>query len=120
MCLSPVDDDSKSKKVKVYIFNDSWDTVTLNSLLPFAVVNSIVGIFPPHRSSGLDSSVCNLMRLGKFSLSSLLSFFKGLDSSLAVQHQGFNWRLIWQFNGSPQIKTFMWLAAHGKLLTNSQ
>lgn len=47
----------------------------------------------------------------KFAYNSLVNFSEVCNSP---------WKIVWTLNIPPKLKTFLWLAAHGKLLTNVQ
>lgn len=108
------------KKVKDHKHEGAWDLELLWQYLLKDIIHKIVGVHPPSPNNIDDYCVWKLTSSGKFSLRSMFNFLAGLTIDKEELNSAFDWKMIWKWNGPPRIRTFMWLAAKGRLLTNAQ
>ncbi|CAN1144589.1 Putative ribonuclease H protein At1g65750 [Linum perenne] len=93
-----------------------WDIDKLNQLLPAEVVTQVVGMSAPRGSSGEDVWLWGAEKDGLFSIRSAYN----LVISHSVEELDTLWKLIWKWRGPSRIGAFLWLAGHGRLLTNAE
>lgn len=60
------------------------------------------------------------MPSSKFSLRSLLFVLTGSKQNDDIHRVRIDWKALQKWKGPPRIRTFLWMAVRGKLLTNSQ
>ncbi|KAL4290587.1 hypothetical protein GQ457_14G001500 [Hibiscus cannabinus] len=103
-----------SKVVDWVDVDGSWDWQRLCFVLPLNVVDQIAAIPPPRVSYGEDRPCWRLENNQKFSLRSA---YASSYSVLGCDDR-FDWLLIWKMKIPHRTRVFLWLALHGKLLTN--
>lgn len=108
-----------AKSILTYVKDGAWIVDELNACLPNDIVQQTLGLFPPCDASGLDYCCWKLTPSGNFSFKSCLSFLANKNADPNQQQPHFNWDLIWKWKGALRVQTFLWLVAHGRLLTNA-
>ncbi|KAL4376861.1 hypothetical protein GQ457_02G014130 [Hibiscus cannabinus] len=103
-----------SKVVDWVDVDGSWDWQRLCYVLPLNVVDQIAAIPPPRVSYGEDRPCWRLENNQKFSLQSA---YASSYSVLGCDDR-FDWLLILKMKIPQRTRVFLWLALHGKLLTN--
>ncbi|CAN1784070.1 Putative ribonuclease H protein At1g65750 [Linum perenne] len=93
-----------------------WDRRQLENNLPLEMVLQVQGMTPPRQESGADLLVWGLENNGRFTIRSAYDLLKDHRTDARSN----NWQKIWHWKGPNKIKHFMWLAAHGKLMTNME
>ncbi|CAN1163124.1 Putative ribonuclease H protein At1g65750 [Linum perenne] len=94
----------------------NWDMHKLTACLPMAAVLLVAGMSPPCASLSSDSFAWGLDPKGCFSVQSACILIKELNH----EDHGMLWRRVWKWEGPAKIKHFLWLASHGKLMTNAE
>ncbi|KAH1083415.1 hypothetical protein J1N35_023176 [Gossypium stocksii] len=93
--------------------DSSWNLDLLRLWVSEEVINNIVGVPPPHSSSGPDNIVWGATSTGSFSLKCAYGNIRGGALNLKERI----WELPWRFKGPQQIRFFLWLALKHRLLT---
>lgn len=96
--------------------NGEWKWDEFQYLLPMSINLQIVVVPPPHVPDSVDSCSWQLTKNGDFSVSSAYCSIE--ETSWLVRAP--SCRLIWKWPGPQRIRSFLWLATSGKLLTNSE
>lgn len=89
---------------------------SLKKLLPEDMCEWIVSIFPGIRGNGEDEILWNSLMEMDFSVKSAYNMLAVEDHPV----EGSHWKFIWKWPGNQRSRTFMWLCAHNKILTNKQ
>ncbi|CAN1188712.1 Putative ribonuclease H protein At1g65750 [Linum perenne] len=71
---------------------------------------------PPSADSGEDTWVWGCESNGRFSIRSAYNLVNQLVNSRPLV----DWKVIWRWDGPNKVKHFLWLSAHGKILTNEE
>ncbi|CAN1810691.1 Putative ribonuclease H protein At1g65750 [Linum perenne] len=71
---------------------------------------------PPNAANGDDTWVWGCESNGKFSINSAYDLITRPVNPRPLV----DWKRIWQWVGPNRVKHFLWLASHGKLLTNAE
>ncbi|CAN1792527.1 Putative ribonuclease H protein At1g65750 [Linum perenne] len=98
------------------IGDEGWDLEKLNKLLPSDIVEQVVGRSPPRDDLGPDIWVWGYNHDGRFTVKSAYNMITAQNAP----RTGINWDKVWKWEGPYRIKSFLWLAVHGRLLTNSE
>jgi len=85
--------------------------LTIN--LPQIIVNQLVAIPAPIETDGSDSIGWTGTNTRHFTMQSAYNLQRERYRSI----EG-NWKSLWSWKGPHIIQTFMWIAAHERLLTN--
>ncbi|CAN1847923.1 Putative ribonuclease H protein At1g65750 [Linum perenne] len=93
-----------------------WDRRTLENNLPLDIFLQVQGMTPPRQEAGADMLVWGLENNGRFTIRLAYDLLKDHRTDARSN----NWQKIWHWNGPNKIKHFMWLAVHGKLMTNME
>lgn len=109
-----------AKLVKDYSSNGEQNIRMLQHLLPHEIIQKILRVHLPSSSNNEDLYIWKLTPSGTFSLRTMNNFLVGLEADVADQIEAFNWTAIWNWNSPPRMRTFLWLVAYRKILTNSQ
>ncbi|WJX61000.1 hypothetical protein P8452_46145 [Trifolium repens] len=91
----------------------NWDLNFLTTNLPRDVVNQLVAIPAPKETDGPDSLGWIGTNTRQFTVQSAYYLQRGNYIPIAG-----NWKSLWNWKGPHRIQTFMWIAAHERLLTN--
>jgi hypothetical protein len=91
----------------------NWDLNFLTTNLPRDVVNQLVAIPAPKETDGPDSLGWIGTNTRQFTVQSAYYLQRGNYIPIAG-----NWKNLWNWKGPHRIQTFMWIAAHERLLTN--
>ncbi|MCI07796.1 ribonuclease H, partial [Trifolium medium] len=91
----------------------NWDLNFLTTHLPQTVVNQLVAIPSPKETDGPDSLGWIGTNTRQFTVQSAYYLQRGNYLPIAG-----NWKSLWNWKGPHRIQTFMWIAAHERLLTN--
>ncbi|CAI9118064.1 OLC1v1019579C1 [Oldenlandia corymbosa var. corymbosa] len=94
--------------------NGSWDVAKFAPFLPAEVVIRISSIPPPMECLGSDRPRWMFDRSGKFSVKSAYLLAND-DTHLQVDR---DWERAWRWKGPQRIRTFLWLALHGRFPTS--
>lgn len=106
---------SDERKVSSYVSGDGdWKWDELRSVLPTGVLMNLASTLPPHDDNENDMVV---WKLNKNNLFSINSAYNSIGTCVAPPREDI-WPLIWHWQGPQRVKTCVWLAAKGKLLTN--
>ncbi|CAN1188123.1 Putative ribonuclease H protein At1g65750, partial [Linum perenne] len=97
-----------------YLNDGSWDLPKLREVLPENVVWQVYGISLPREELGEDMMVWGLEPDGRFSVKSAYNMLLELNS----EEGSSGWARVWNWEGPNKVKHFLWLATHGKLMTN--
>lgn len=112
-----VPDDLRHLKVSDLIDESGeWNLNMIRETIPTQVLDRIGAIHPLDSSSDSDTRLWPGYNLGNFTVSSAYSL---LDGSVAGD-ESVRWKQIWQLKVPERVRSFMWLVAHNKLLTNLQ
>ena len=104
---------------KLHDFADaegSWDWHRFTHLLPPDTLALIALSTPPRRQGPCDSCHWTLTANGSFSVASAYNALRDEVWGEKPKH----WQWIWKWPGLQQIRVFLWLTLHGRLLTNSE
>ncbi|CAN0826660.1 Putative ribonuclease H protein At1g65750 [Linum grandiflorum] len=71
---------------------------------------------PPDGQLGMDSVAWGLEPSGKFTIKSAYLLLKDLHDETA----NLRWKAVWRWQGPNNIRHFLWLASHNRLLTNEE
>lgn len=96
--------------------NGEWDLDKLKRLLPEGISDWIVAAFPRKRENGEDEIQWNHNNEGEFTVKSAYNII-AREERLCTGRLG---DFIWKWPGQQRCRTFMWLCAHNKILTNKQ
>ncbi|KAF7831717.1 ribonuclease H [Senna tora] len=109
------DKDMLELKVVDYVDrNGCWDATGLSKVLPDYVIKKILAVLVPCDVLCNDFLCWSLTGNGNFLVKSA---YEGI--SRTDQDDGWHdWMKIWKWRGPQKVKTFMWLAAKERLLTN--
>ncbi|CAN1193208.1 Putative ribonuclease H protein At1g65750 [Linum perenne] len=94
----------------------NWNLDVLSGCLPNDVVVQIIGMTPPCARLGEDSIAWGLEANGCFSVKSAYLLIKDIEPC----DSGAIWSKVWSWEGPAKVKHFLWLVAHGKLMTNEE
>ncbi|RYR58929.1 hypothetical protein Ahy_A05g024788 [Arachis hypogaea] len=84
-----------------------WDMGKLQRMLPEDIVKKIIAISPPSPWKEADRIAWGASSDGTFSTKS------AYQVTMDEQHtQNKNFRLVWNWQGSERIRTFLWLVTH--------
>ncbi|PNX78826.1 ribonuclease H [Trifolium pratense] len=79
------------------------------------IVSQIMAIPAPNGTYGDDTIGWKCTNTHHFTIKNAYDLQHGND-----HHINGDWNKIWAWKGPHQIQTFMWIAAHGRLLTNAR
>ncbi|CAN1148633.1 Putative ribonuclease H protein At1g65750, partial [Linum perenne] len=96
--------------------NGSWDLNRLSLCLNPEAVLQVMGMDPPSELLGKDVFVWGLEANGRFSVKTAYLLAKEIQIDA---HDGV-WRKVWNWEGPAMVKHFLWLATHGRLMTNEE
>ncbi|CAJ2630361.1 unnamed protein product [Trifolium pratense] len=92
-----------------------WDLNFLHTHLNPNIVSQIMAIPAPIGTDGDDTIGWKGTNTHHFTIKSAYDLQHGNDN-----HINGDWNKIWAWKGPHRIQTFMWIAAHGRLLTNAR
>ncbi|MCH81203.1 RNA-directed DNA polymerase (Reverse transcriptase) [Trifolium medium] len=90
-----------------------WDINFLTANLPLTIVNQLVAIPAPKDTDGPDALGWSGTNTRQFTVQSAYNLQRG--NYLSIDG---NWKSLLSWKGPHRIQTFMWIAAHERLLTN--
>ena len=92
-----------------------WDWQKLETCLPPSIVVKFLAVPPPTSELGPDSLMWPGESNGSFSVKSAYKLRQvcRFDDEMI-------WSSIWKFRVSERVKSFIWLAFHGRLNTNAR
>lgn len=93
----------------------AWNIDAIKDTLPSSIVHEITAIPPPMEEDGADSIGWSGTTDANFTTKSAYNLL--CQSQTATQG---DWPCIWKWRGPHRIQMFMWIVAHGRLLTNSR
>ncbi|CAN1154332.1 Putative ribonuclease H protein At1g65750 [Linum perenne] len=93
-----------------------WDLHKLSSVLSTELVKEVMGMTPPSPNLGQDLPVWGLEENGGFSIKSAYSIMRN-DREMEGDRV---WKLAWSWPGPNRIRSFLWLAVRGRILTNGE
>lgn len=115
--LEPIEETEANKLVCHYVLpNGNWDVEKIQKYLPKEICNWIVRSFPGIRENCEDDIHWSHHKEGVFYVKAAYSLISK-EKRTATERQ---WKFIWKWPGSQRNRTFMWLCAYDKILTNKQ
>jgi hypothetical protein len=90
-----------------------WDNNFLFNNLPDNIANKVIALPAPAEADGPDTIGWGGTSTCQFSIKSAYNLLT--QSQYSVEG---DWKILWSWKGSHCIQTFMWLVAHGRILTN--
>lgn len=93
----------------------TWEWSAFHDLLPNHLLAQIAQVNPSH-SKGPDECIWQSNGKTTFSVSSAYNLLMEED----WDDEDSKWALAWRWPGLQRIRTFLWLAMHNRLLTNSE
>ncbi|GAU34538.1 hypothetical protein TSUD_219210 [Trifolium subterraneum] len=94
-------------------YTGEWDINFLTVNLPLTTVNQLVAIPALKDTNGVDSLGWSGTNTRHFTVQSAYNLQQGDYPSIDGK-----WKSLWSWKGPHRIQTFMWIAAHERLLTN--
>jgi len=91
----------------------NWDNEFLFQNLPENIATKVIALPAPIEEDGPDTIGWRGTSTHQFTVNSAYN--------LLVQDQSIvdgDWKMLWGWRGPHCIQTFMWLVAHGRILTN--
>lgn len=115
--LNPLCDSELGKKVCDFILpNGDWDMAKLTENLPDDLCNEIANFHLIGGRNPGDMVAWNHPKELDFSVKYAYKILSKEDQLKTDKH----WEIIWKWPGNQRTRTFMWLCAHDKVLTNNQ
>lgn len=115
--IIPFEDTDINKKVSNFFLpNGDWNIYELKRVLPEDVGDWIVRTHPDRKDDVEDSMFWSQPKEGAFTVKAAYEMITEADRTDLKRH----WRYIWNWPGNQKTRTFMWLCAHNKLLTDKQ
>ncbi|CAN1188821.1 Putative ribonuclease H protein At1g65750 [Linum perenne] len=108
--------DPDERVCDVVTASGDWDFERLRRHLAVETINQITDVTPPSADSGDDTWVWGCESDGKFSIRTAYNL---VNQSVSARPP-VDWKLIWKWDGPNKVKHFLWLVAHGKILTNEE
>ncbi|CAN1810690.1 Putative ribonuclease H protein At1g65750 [Linum perenne] len=93
-----------------------WNFDKMRRHLAEELILQIAAMSPPNAANGDDTWVWGCESNGKFSINSAYDLITRPVNPRPLV----DWKRIWQWVGPNRVKHFLWLASHGKLLTNAE
>ncbi|CAN1142657.1 Putative ribonuclease H protein At1g65750 [Linum perenne] len=93
-----------------------WDWAFLKDHLPEDIIRLVAGMEPPMTEDREDELIWGPGPKGKFSIKSAYEILDCISNESADNI----WKTIWKWEGPNRVKHFIWLAAHERILTNSE
>ncbi|CAL1412476.1 unnamed protein product [Linum trigynum] len=93
-----------------------WNVPLIAQFLPADSLLQVVGMPPPKEDLGEDTFVWGLEPKGCFSLKSAYQLAADIDG----EDGRTSWRKLWRWPDPSRVRNFLWIAAHGALLTNEE
>lgn len=92
-----------------------WDIDFLMNNLPYYTVSRVLALPAPTDEDGPDTIGWSGTNTHQFTI----------QSAYSLQHQNCptvegDWKILWKWHGPHRVQTFIWLAIHGRILTNLQ
>ncbi|CAN1186610.1 Putative ribonuclease H protein At1g65750 [Linum perenne] len=94
----------------------SWDFQRLRRHLSEDIISQVVGMSPPMVGSGEDSWSWGGESNGIFSIRMAYELITHPQNSRPLV----DWEAIWRWTGPNRVRHFLWLASHGKIMTNAE
>ncbi|CAI0429274.1 unnamed protein product [Linum tenue] len=91
-----------------------WNFDLIARFLPMDLALQVVGMPPPREHLGEDEIVWGLEEKGNFTIKSAYQLAADIDGEDADD----GWQKVWRWPGPNRVRHFLWLMAHGSLLTN--
>ena len=112
---SHIPDEERFKLVSDYVSEQrQWRWDCFAHWLPSSMIMNITSIKPHSLIDGEDSVYWGCSKSGLFTVKSAFSLLEGSKWNM----EDGRWSAIWKWKGLDQVKMFLWLAMHDKLLTN--
>ncbi|KAA3460126.1 reverse transcriptase [Gossypium australe] len=93
-----------------------WNIDMLKIWLPEDIIKRILSIPPPHPAEGEDKIIWARTESGSFTIRSAYRSIK--ENTWRPKDE--NWKNIWKYQGPQRVRTFLWLVASQRILTNSE
>lgn len=117
VAIIPPSNSEIEEKVRDFILpNGVWDRGKIIRLLPENICNEIMCVYVSRNNQVEDILVWNHPNDIDFTVKSA---YKELVKDEQVKSEK-HWDWVWKWPGSQRIRTFLWLCAHNKILTNTQ
>ncbi|KAL5764576.1 hypothetical protein ACOSQ2_017170 [Xanthoceras sorbifolium] len=113
--VCPLDQDKISEKVSCYIENCCWSMIKLRDAIPWNIIQRIMSIQVNTTGEVEDCMIWGNESEGSFTIKSAYNSF--FDRGLGDQ---WKFDIVWKIRVPSKIQCFLWLVAHGKILTNEQ
>ncbi|CAN1777433.1 Putative ribonuclease H protein At1g65750 [Linum perenne] len=94
----------------------SWNLDLIREFVDEELVDEIAGTIPPSNDQGADVWTWRYEPDGRFSIRTAYD----IVVNLGTPQQDVNWKLVWKWVGPGRVQYFLWLMAHGTLLTNAE
>ncbi|CAN1787195.1 Putative ribonuclease H protein At1g65750 [Linum perenne] len=94
----------------------NWSLDQIGDILPADELDLIAGMSSPKTDRENDIWVWGAETNGKFTIRSAYNLLSDLENEPDVDV----WASIWKWRGPHRVKHFLWLASHGRLLTNNE
>ncbi|KAF7844636.1 putative RNA-directed DNA polymerase [Senna tora] len=115
MAVGPLTESELNASVSSFVSpSGGWDWRRFESLLPNDACLRIAAIGPPCANSVEDTPIWKHSKDGKFSIKSCYNAVNGVRYGT----RGNIWNSVWKLSVPQRVRSFMWLCAHDKLLTN--
>ncbi|KAF7834787.1 putative ribonuclease H protein At1g65750 family [Senna tora] len=108
------EDEIHYKAVQYSIASGDWDWAKFIHLLPDEIVKNIAGIQAPNEHAGEDMIFWGLTNDGNFSVKSAYHAIAGFRH----ENVGSHWKFIWKWPVIQRVRSFLWLVAHERDITN--
>ncbi|KAF7815419.1 ribonuclease H [Senna tora] len=117
VAVGPVSNNELSASVASYVTpSGDWDWSQFEGRIPNEVSMRIVAISPPSEVHGNNKISWKYTKDGLFSVKT--AYHSIMNSSNLEQNKV--WSRIWHLHVPQRIRSFLWLCAHNKLLTNEE
>ncbi|CAN1165414.1 Putative ribonuclease H protein At1g65750 [Linum perenne] len=93
-----------------------WDLDFISQYLPLNAIDCVSGMSPPRSERGEDGWRWGGEQSGKFSIRSAYKLILDIGELPIAE----SWDSIWKWRGPNRIRHFLWIAKHGRLLTNGE
>ncbi|KAL5792898.1 hypothetical protein ACOSP7_001492 [Xanthoceras sorbifolium] len=113
--LCPLDHSTITEKVSSFNDNGSWYVSRLRAVVPWDIIQRIISIQANEIGEGEDCLIWGNGSEGSFTVKSAYNSFFKVNLS---DHWKFDF--VWKAKIPPKIQCFLWLVAHGKIITNVQ
>lgn len=115
VALCQLSKQEKLQKVSHYLLDFGCNVDRLKDVVPMETVNKICAVYVGKKVKMTDSPCWSHTPTGSFSTKSAYWAVENGD-----RNTNWKWSFIWSLSIPPRVKSFLWLVAHGKILSNQQ